>query len=45
LALVDAKYKFTIIYFSGYGKSSDGGLFHKINFGKIAGRQYASSQF
>jgi hypothetical protein len=27
LALVEANYKFPIIDFSGYGKSSDGGLF------------------
>jgi len=41
LALVEANYKFTLIYFGRYGKSSDGRTFCKIDFGKIAGSQYA----
>jgi hypothetical protein len=32
--LVDASYKFTIIDFSGHGKSSDGGLFTRSILGK-----------
>ena len=34
LALVDANYKFTIISVSGYGISSDGGLFTRSILGK-----------
>jgi hypothetical protein len=45
LALVDANYKLTIIDVSVYGESSDGGHLYKIDFGKIAGSQYASSEF
>jgi hypothetical protein len=34
LALVDANYKFTIVNVSGYGISSDGGLFTRSFLGK-----------
>ena len=34
LALVDANYKFTVIDFGGYGKSSGEGLFTRSIFGK-----------
>ena len=34
MALVNANYKFTIIDVSGYGKSSDGGLYTRSILGK-----------
>ena len=34
LALVDARYKFTVVDIGSYGKNSDGGIFAHLKLGK-----------
>ena len=34
LALVDARYKFTVVYIGAYGRNSDGGIFAHSKLGK-----------
>jgi hypothetical protein len=34
LALVDARYKFTVVYIGSYGRNSDGGIFAHSEVGK-----------
>ena len=43
LALVDAKYNFTVVHIVSYGKDSDEGIFAKSNLGKALEKKHTRS--